>query len=59
MNNAVVTMRARCTTCGRNYDHTPQMQKDAREFGCAISPCCQAVAVITRVSVNQSKRAQR
>ena len=53
---ARVAMRAKCTNCGRVYDMTAELLKDAREFGGAMSPCCMAVAIVTRVDVQTVKQ---
>lgn len=55
MRNVRLIMRAKCTTCGRVYEHTPELQREAREFGCAMSPCHMAVATVERVELKTAK----
>lgn len=60
MSNPVVTLRAKCTTCGKFYDMTEVHRREAEAIGCAFSPCCFAVAIVTRVEVKQpTKRGAR
>lgn len=54
-----LVMHAKCTTCKKVYKMTPEQRTEAREFGCAFSPCCHAVATIERVEATLSKRRVR
>lgn len=50
-----ISIRGKCTTCGRVYEMTPEQRREAREFGCAMSPCCMAPAIVSRVEVKPEK----
>lgn len=52
--SAIVELRGKCTSCKKSYTLTVEQQREAREIGCAFSPCCQAVATVTTVTVKRS-----
>lgn len=39
----------KCTTCKKLFELTEQQRTEARDLGCAFSPCCFAVATIESV----------
>lgn len=53
-----LVMYAKCTTCKKVYEMTPAQRAEAREMGCAFSPCCHAVAAVERAIVTLSRRVQ-
>lgn len=46
-----IKLTARCTTCKRTHEMSAQQISEARDVGCAFSPCCQSVATIERVDL--------
>lgn len=49
-----VQFRGKCTTCKKAFDVTPAQQTEAQAVGCLFSPCCQAVATVTQVTIKRS-----
>jgi hypothetical protein len=54
--SAVLELRAKCTTCKTTYTMTEAQRAEAREMGCAFSPCCGAVATVEMAAVRTGKR---
>lgn len=55
-----VELKAKCTSCGGTYVMSQAQSDEARDFGCAMSPCCGAVATVQRVTLTVPvKKAQR
>jgi hypothetical protein len=46
-----VELKAKCTACQKAYVMTQAQQEEARSFGCAVSPCCGAVATVESATV--------
>lgn len=44
----------KCTTCKKTYELTQAQMDEAREMGCAFSPCHGAVATIEKAEVAMS-----
>lgn len=51
-----VKFKAKCTICKKVYAMTEQQQTKARDFGCAMSPCCMAPATIEQVKTRRAAR---
>lgn len=41
-----VVLFGKCTTCKKTWEMTPAQRDEARDIGCAFSPCCHAVATV-------------
>jgi hypothetical protein len=54
-----VEMKAKCTTCKKTFVMTPAGMEEARDIGCAFSPCCGAVATVEAVTVKQPARSRQ
>jgi hypothetical protein len=54
-----LVLHAKCTTCKKVYRMTQEQRAEARDFGCAFSPCCHAVATIERAEATLSTRRVR
>lgn len=55
----MVKLTGKCTTCKKKYELTPDQERAASAFGCAFSPCCNAVATIERVQLTRTDKRQK
>lgn len=49
-----LSFRGKCTTCKKTFDVTAEQQAEAQQIGCIFSPCCNAVATVTTVTLKRS-----
>jgi len=52
----VVEMRARCTSCRTVWTMNNVQKLEAKDCGCAMSPCCMAPATIESVKTKRGGR---
>jgi hypothetical protein len=48
-----VELKARCTTCKKVFTMSAAGMDEARQMGCAFSPCCQAVSTVQSATLKQ------
>jgi hypothetical protein len=48
----MLKLTGRCTSCQKAYELTTAQMDEAREMGCAFSPCHGAVATIERADAH-------
>jgi hypothetical protein len=52
---SLIELKARCTSCRKVYRVTKKQMKEARAFGCMMSPCCTAPATPEEVKAERKK----
>ncbi len=45
-----VKFKAKCTSCRKTYEPSDHEVEEAKSFGCLMSPCCMAPAIVEKVS---------
>jgi DNA-directed RNA polymerase subunit RPC12/RpoP len=53
-----IKLTGKCIACGKRFDITPRLMREATDVGCAISPCCGFPSTVVKAKVARSKRAK-
>ena len=50
-----VEFTGKCISCRKKFEITPALMMEAKEVGCAISPCCGFPSTLERVTVKKGR----
>ena len=48
-----VEFTGKCIQCGKRFEITPALMREAEDAGCAISPCCNFPSTVEKVKVKR------
>lgn len=53
-----VELTGKCIACGKRFEITPRLMREATEVGCAISPCCGFPSTVVKAKVKNSQASE-
>lgn len=53
-----VELTGKCIACGKRFEITPRLMREAIGAGCAISPCCGFPSTVVKAKVKNSQSAK-
>ncbi len=49
-----VELTGKCIACGKRFEITPKLMREATDVGCVISPCCGFPSTLVRTKLKRT-----